>query len=74
MTMYLTFDELNKLKEPYLQSPYKCNNGIVLNDIQVRAYNRFTEDLNNERCVKTRNYLKDNRHKYFCFVSGMPGA
>lgn len=69
--MYLTFDELNKLKEPYLQSPYKCHNGTILNDIQVRFYNRFTEDLNNERCVKTRNYLKDNRHKYFCLVSGM---
>ena len=72
--MYSTFDELASLEEPMLIAPYNCHNGVVLNDSQVMQYNRYTQDLNNERCVKTRNQLKDNRHKIFCLLSGMSGA
>lgn len=72
--MYLSFDDLARLEESMLQAPYQCHNGVVLNATQVAQYNRYTLDLNNERCVKTRDYLKDNRHKMFCLLSGMRGA
>lgn len=72
--MYLTSEQLANCQQKMLQAPYVCNNGTVLNDMQVAAYNRYTQDINETKCVKTRNYLMDNRHKYFCFVSGMQGV
>ena len=72
--MYLSLYELARLKEPMLIAPYKCHNGVVLNESQVMQYNRYTQDINDCRCVKTRNQLKDNRHKMFCLLSGMSGA
>ena len=72
--MYLSLYELARLEESLLIAPYKCHNGVILNTVQVVQYNRYTHDLNNERCVKTRNQLKDNRHKMFCLLSGMSGA
>ena len=73
MSNYLTFDELKQCRQSMLISPYKAYNGVVLNDVQVVAYNRYTQDLNECRDKQTRVLLLDNRHKYFCWCIGIQG-
>lgn len=73
MPDYLTFDELKGLQQNYLISPYKAYNGVILNDAQVKAYNCYTQDLNDCRDKQTRALLLDNRHKYFCLCIGIIG-
>ena len=73
MPNYLTFDELKQCQQGALISPYKAYNGVILNDAQVRAYNRYTQDLNECRDKQTRTILLDNRHKYFCWCIGIQG-
>ena len=70
---YLTFDELKQCQQAMIISPYKAYNGIVLNDAQVMAYNRYTQDLNDCRDKQTRAILLNNRHKYFCWCIGIIG-
>ena len=73
MSNYITFDELKGLQQNYLISPYKAYNGVILNDAEVKAYNRYTQDLNECRDKQTRALLLDNRHKYFCLCIGVIG-
>jgi len=70
---YLTFDELKQCQQSFITSPYSAYNGIVLNDVQVASYNKYTQDINECRDKKTRALLLDNRHKYFCMCVGVVG-
>lgn len=73
MSNYLTFDELKQGQQSFITSPYKAYNGVILNDAQVKAYNRYTQDVNDCRDKQTRALLLDNRHKYFCLCIGVVG-
>lgn len=41
------------------------NNKHVLTAVEVAAYNRYTQDLNRERHEDRREFLKDQRHRFF---------
>ncbi len=73
MSNYLNFDELKQYQQAMITSPYNAYNGVILNDAQVKAYNRYTQDLNECRDKQTRALLLDNRHKYFCWCIGING-
>lgn len=41
------------------------NNGRTLTDIEVDGYNRYTIELNRTSYLQEREFLMDQRHRYF---------
>lgn len=67
---YLTFDELEKQQDTHrAEAGYKTYTGHILTQAEADALNRYTEELNRTRTIKTREYLKDVRHKMFCMIT-----
>ncbi len=57
-----TIEQQPLAKPGELRNP---NNGHVLTDHEVAAYNRYTEELNRTRYQDEREFLMDQRHRFF---------
>ena len=55
-------------KQPNIEYGMVDMNGNVWNDAQIDAYNRYTRDINEATYKPTREFLLDQRHRYFVAV------
>lgn len=47
---------------------YVCYTGHVMAKAEAEAYNKYTVQINRERHPATREFLLDQRHKYFVAI------
>lgn len=70
---YLTQEELEQQQDTYRAvAGYKTYTGYILTQADAKALNQYTEELNRTRTIKTREYLKDARHRMFCMIVNPP--
>jgi hypothetical protein len=56
-----------------IEAGYKAFNGHKFTQAQADAYNRFTVEIDQERWEPTRDFLKDQRHRFFCVTIAAEG-
>jgi hypothetical protein len=57
-----------------IEAGYMAFNGHKFTQAQADAYNRFTVEIEAERWEPTRQFLKDQRHRFFCQTIGTAGV
>jgi hypothetical protein len=66
----LTYEELQQQQETkFCEAGYRTYTGHCMTQAEADSYNRYTEELNRTRCIRTREYLKDQRHRMFCIIA-----
>ena len=69
--MFLSELELSQQQQPLFEAGYVAMNNTIFSKADMDGYNAYTLELNRERCKKTREFLLDQRHRYFCLVCGL---
>lgn len=57
-----------------IEAGYKAFNGHQFSQAEADAYNRYTAEIEAERWPPTRDFLKDQRHRFFCRTIGAEGC
>lgn len=68
---YLTLEQLHDMQidENAYKEGDKTYTGRLLSKYEAECLNRFSSELNRERSVHVREYLKDARHQAFCIAA-----
>jgi hypothetical protein len=56
-----------------IEAGYRAYNGHQFSQAEAEAYNRYTAEIEAERWQPTRDFLKDQRHRFFCRTIGVEG-
>jgi hypothetical protein len=57
-----------------IEAGYKAFTGHQFSQAEADAYNRYTDEIEAERWPPTRDFLKDQRHRFFCRTIGAEGC